>query len=997
LISKTLFVTTTLITVILLTGLLIFYQKSGRRDRYEKYLLAEYKGIGELTGADTGEACCGQPDRAALRDYFMTFDPTLERVPTERLAEARRQTLAYHKELLKRGLGKDLEWIETSSNMGGRTRAVMWDPNDPSGKAVWAGGVTSGLWFNDDLTGSASGWQPVSDFWSNLSVSCIAFDPNDPQIYYVGTGEAQTATIMYRESSGVGAGIWKSADGGGSWNLLPSTEDFKYITEIRVRNENGNSVVYAGVVSGFYHGVNHQSLPTDGLYRSVDGGLSWEQVLPCIPGEEDPFAPGDIDIGADGRIYVGTMPNLDGKGAAVILFSDEGTAGSWTLFDDYVAVIQSDPDFPIPGRVVLSCAASDANILYAIVASGFLNNQGFRYFYGTYILRSDDRGLTWAETAVPYSDPSWATLAWHALTCAVDPNDPETVFIGGLDIWRTKDGGDSWAQLTDWTLLYTGGGDNYVHGDQHVQLFRPGSSDEMLFGNDGGVFYTSDAGSLTPVFIEKNKNYSTLQFYTCDIYPVTGQNIFVGGLQDNATLLYQGEPFDISDVIDIGDGAYCWFDEDEPEIMISSYFYNRYSLFLNFNFVTDFGTSSGTFISPADYDSRENILYANACGFTGASADKILRCTGIPDNITCLKVPINTGLSTYFTQVKVSPYAPTGTSTLYVGSQNGRLFRVTDAQAAPQTTEIGGSNFPAAYLSCVAIGGSEDTLLVTFSNYGVQKIFQTTDGGLLWEDKTGNMPDMPVRWALYHPQDAKEAMVATEIGVWVCYDLGQTTPLWQPAIDGLAMVRVDMLQVRTTDNTVLAATHGRGLYKTVWEAGPPLPVADFTADHTTVLQGQSVHFTDLSTGNPTAWSWTFEGGEPSTSDEQTPPPIAYLIPGSHTVSLTVSNPYGSDTVTKADYIYVEPVGREELSGTTRLLVQPNPSPGAFSLSFLNKGSSAVTVTIRDMGGKEVYGATFIRPPTQFKIRIDLAGAPKGVYLLGIAGGGKIQTSKVVIR
>jgi len=977
--------------------LLIHKHKSGKRDRYEKFLVAEYRETGEHADADAGEACCGLPDLAAMRDYFMTFDPKLKRVPTERLTEAFRQTIAYQKELNRKGFTKDLQWTETGSDMGGRTRAVMWDPNDPSGKAVWAGGVTGGLWFTDDFSGSAGGWQPVSDFWDNQTVSCITYDPNNPQVFYLGTGEAQTATIMYRESSGVGTGIWKSDDGGDTWSLLSSTEEFRYITDIRVRNENGNSVVYAGVVSGFYHGVNHQSLPADGLYRSPDDGLTWEQVLPFIPGEDDPFAPGDIDIGADGRIYVGTMPNLEGKGAAVILFSDEGTTGSWTLFDDYVGIIQSDPDLTIPGRVVISCAASDADILYAIVASGFLNNQGFRYFYGTYILRSDDRGLSWAETTVPYSDPSWATLAWHALTCAVDPNDPETVFIGGLDIWRTSDGGDTWAQLTDWTLLYSGGGDNYVHGDQHTQLFRPGSSDEMLFGSDGGVFHTSNAGALSPVFVEKNRNYSTLQFYTCDIYPVAGHNIFVGGLQDNATLLYQGEPFDIGDVIDIGDGACCWFDDDEPEIMISSYFYNRYSLFLNFTFVTGFGESSGTFISPADYDSRENILYANACGFTGASADKILRCSGIPGNITEEKVLMNTGLSTYFSHVKVSPHAPAGTSTLYVGSQNGRLFRVTDAQASPQTTEIGGSNLPAAYLSCVAIGGSEDTLLVTFSNYGVQKIFRTTDGGQTWDDKTGNMPDMPVRWAVYHPQDAQEAMVATEIGVWICYDLEQSPPVWQPALDGLAKVRVDMLQVRTSDNTVLAATHGRGLFKAVWEAGPPLPVADFTADQTAILQGQNVHFTDLTTGDPISWHWTFEGGEPSTCNEQTPPPITYLLPGSHTVSLTASNLYGSDTLTKTDYIYVQPVGVEEISGLTGLNIQPNPSSGVFILSFPNKFSSSITVTITDMGGKRIFGETFIHPPAYFTIKTDLSYAPKGVYLVSIGGSGEIHSGKLVLR
>lgn len=124
-------------------------------------------------------------------------------------------------------------------------------------------------------------------------------------IMYVGTGEAQTAVTIYRESSSIGFGIFKSVDGGQSWNLIPSTEDFAYITDIAIRNENGISVIYAGVVSGFYKGAQHQSTPSDGLYRSDDGGQSWQQVLPDIINKDLPYAPADIAIASDGRILWG--------------------------------------------------------------------------------------------------------------------------------------------------------------------------------------------------------------------------------------------------------------------------------------------------------------------------------------------------------------------------------------------------------------------------------------------------------------------------------------------------------------------------------------------------------------------------------------------------------------------------------------------------------------------------------------------------------------------
>ncbi|MCB0807134.1 MAG: hypothetical protein KDC05_15155, partial [Bacteroidales bacterium] len=110
-------------------------------------------------------------------------------------------------------------------------------------------------------------------------------------------------------------------------------------------------------------------------------------------------------------------------------------------------------------------------------------------------------------------------------------------------------------------------------------------------------------------------------------------------------------------------------------------------------------------------------------------------------------ININTGLNTYFSNIKVSPYAPEGSSTVFAGSQNGRLFKVYNADATPNTLEIGDNDFPVAYLSCIALGGSEDTLLVTFSNYGVPSVWQTFDDANTWTDISGNLPDMPVRWA----------------------------------------------------------------------------------------------------------------------------------------------------------------------------------------------------------------------------------------------------------
>jgi photosystem II stability/assembly factor-like uncharacterized protein len=789
-------------------------KKKDHRTAYEEMLR---HACAAFVPAGNAEAGADQPEMAALQDFFMTLDPATGRVPRERYRAAMESTLSAARHLLKSS-SLPLQWEIIPSNMGGRVRCITLDPGDPSGHKVWAGAVTGGLWKHNDITEPLAGWEPVDDFWPCLSVSAIAFDPNDPQVAYVGTGEAFTAVTIYRESSGLGAGIFKSTDGGTTWAILPSSEDFKYVTDIEVVDNNGSSVIYAGVVSGIYKGQYHQSMPNDGLYRSMDGGQTWMQVLPLIPGSDKPYAPSDIEIGASGRIFVGTMRNLDGEGAARVLRSDSGIIGTWSVYDDYVSIIENDPDRYIPGRVMLAAAPSDPDLAYALFDAGYVSQStGFILSEGRYILRTTDRGETWYPRNIPTGGYYyWATLGWHALTAAVNPVNPDHLYVGGLDTYQSFDGGSSWVQVSDWTGMYNGGGDDYVHADIHDIDFMPGSPNELLISTDGGVFYTSQASSYDPAFQEKNRSFGSLQFYTCDIHPTAGFNRFVGGLQDNGTLYYTGSPLDINQMIDGGDGAYCFIDENEPQYMITSYYYNNYTLWVNGYDINMSDWSSGIFINPADLDYRLNILYCNATTFGGSGMNQILRISGIPDNISGTFLYLGTGLNTWFSHVRYSPHSPVGTSTLFLGSASGRLFKVMNAQSNPTVDEITGGDFPAANISCVALGGSEDTILVTFSNYGVPSVWQTYDGGDSWVEKEGNLPDMPIRWALYHPLSSKHAMLATETGIWTCDDLDQGAE-WFPGNEGLAKVRIDMLQMRSSDQTVLAATHGRGLATATWD------------------------------------------------------------------------------------------------------------------------------------------------------------------------------------
>ncbi|MBN1198387.1 MAG: T9SS type A sorting domain-containing protein [Bacteroidales bacterium] len=787
-----------------------------KRKQFESFLLKEYQKAPQVSQTEekTGEQAMDQPGAAAFQEYLMTLDPSTKQVPRERLLTAYRETRAIQAQKSV----STLSWEGTGTEIGGRTRTILYDPNDPSQKKVWAGGVTGGLWYNNDITNEFSSWIPVGDFWPVLSIRCMTFDPNNTNRFYIGTGEPETALITYRESSGLGQGIWRSEDGGTTWAQIPSTVNFVYITDILIRDENGTSVIYAGVVSGEYHGT-HQSLPSDGLYRSDDDGATWEQVLPDIYGSDVPYAPADIEMGADGRIYIGSRPNLDDEGGASILYSDTGLPGSWVINDDYKLLIENDPDYPLPGRVILAAAKSDETIIYALIASGeIIPSNNFRYFYCYYILRSEDKGVTWTEKSLPTdltSGDNFATIAWHALDASVDPNNPNNLFIGGLDVHHSTNGGTTWYRVSDWSKMYYGGGSDYIHADQHTIVYKPGSSQEVLFGTDGGVFYTANGIVNFPAFEPRNNNFNTLQYYTCAINPAPGAVSYLGGLQDNGSFYYSGNPINLNDMWSGGDGAYCFFDEDGGSISVTSIYYNQYYVFMNGSYVNGLNNwSSGTFISPADFDYRKNAIYANAVDFVGNFADHLLRLTNITGNEQGSYIPIGSGSSVYFSAVTYSPYSTTTQSNLIIGNQQGRVFRVDNASVSPAVTEIGSPNFPVGNISCIAIGGSDDTLVATFSNYGVPSVWVTKNGGQQWMDVETNLPDMPVRWAIFHPQNSRQVMLATETGIWTTENIFATPVFWEPASDGMANIRIDMVRIRKADNIVLAASHGRGLFTT---------------------------------------------------------------------------------------------------------------------------------------------------------------------------------------
>ncbi|RMH64534.1 MAG: PKD domain-containing protein [Calditrichaeota bacterium] len=814
-----------------------------------------------------------------LRDLFdqefeMTRDPELGYVPKERLKEARR-IMAARKALpsFQKSAVANAQWTERGpSNVGGRTRALMWDPNTTN--KVWAGSVTGGLWYNNDITNSSSSWHAVDDFWQDLAVTAIAYDPNNTQIMYVGTGEG------YYTGSSRGQGIWKSTDGGTTWEQLQSTNAFEFVLDIVVRDEGGSSVIYAAV-DGRYYAGSWGHYYNQGLQRSTDGGLTWTQVLPHhkkvdSAGNTHPFTPADLELAADNRLWIGTMNNPWGNGGGSILWSDDGL--TWNVDSTTYGKISG------VGRVELACAPSDANVLYGMIEAN--NNV-------EHVIYTNTKGASWSNVTEPSDlieplDMSRGQ-AWYDLIIQVDPNDPNTAICGAIDLHKTTNAGASWTQLSYWTFLSPN-----VHSDQHEIKFKPGSSSEIVFGNDGGIYYSSSGGTS---FTVMNNDYNATQFYACAIHPDAGSNYFLAGAQDNGSQKFTSAGYGSTTEATGGDGAYTHIDQDEPTYQYTSYVYNSFYVSTNggssFTNVEPSVTDSGAyFINPTDFDDNANLFYASNGSGHYLRWDDPHTTTGTFTNVA---LPILAGDN--ISAITTSPFTA---NRVFFGSNNGKVVRVDNAHTnSPSATIINsGAGMPASWINNIAIDPTtESHLLVIFSNYGVSSVWETTDGGNTWRDCEGDLPDMPVRWAVINPDNGSEVLIATELGVWSTDKLDGSNTKWVPANTGQANVRTDMLKMRSSDNLVIAATHGRGLFSSdVFGTA----AAGFSVDTKVAYIGQPVHFTDGSV-KATSWSWNFGDGNTSTSQS---PSHTYTSAGTYTVSLTING--GASTDTQTNLVHVLP-------------------------------------------------------------------------------------------
>lgn len=716
-------------------------------------------------------------------------------------------------------------------NIGGRTRAMAIDPGNP--RTLYVGGVSGGVWKSRD---GGRRWSAVGDALQNVAVNSMAMHPHDGDTLVVGTGEGYfREDVRYTGLPLRGGGVFRTEDGARSWTRLEATsgEDFWFV----------NDLVYSADGERLYAATR------TGVHRTVDGGASWERILNpkvqggCLDLAIRPGSATDVLFAACGTFEQASVWRTRDAGAARTATQDR--APDWEK-------VLSDPGM---GRTTIAIAPSDPQVIYALSASiqkgrfeGALHGV-FRSTDGgdrwTARVRNSDAGLinrsllenplvVVGETCGfgSYGDP--VPMGWYVNSLGVDPVDADILWAGGVDWFRSDDGGATWGPASFW---WGGSNPAGVHADQHAIRFDPGYDGE---GNqtayvltDGGIFVTDNArgpvstldnalcspASSGVAFRDLNRGFGITQYYHGSVSP--GGDVILAGAQDNGTNLWRrGDRENDWGSVFGGDGGYSAIDPLDPDTWYVQ------SQFSNVRVSTNGGQSTvggrGNLPEPVVnlLGPGKNFLFITPLTVFPATAGRLPGTVLLGGNQLWLSE--NRGVSWRAVsrtlprrgQASAIATSPHDGETVLVGTDKGHLLRTDRLDSLGS-----GSRWPSkrprrAWVTSVAFDpGDADTYYATYGGFGGQHVYRSSGNrGRRWQSIDGNLPDIPVHSIVVDPDDGDRIFIGTDLGVFVTTDGGQT---WAQEIAGFGNIVTEWLVLQREGAKLMlyAFTHGRGAWR----------------------------------------------------------------------------------------------------------------------------------------------------------------------------------------
>ncbi len=713
-------------------------------------------------------------------------------------------------------------------NIGGRTRALLIHPTAP--RIRWAAGVSGGVWKTEN--GGAT-WRPLADLLPNIAVSTMAMDPNNPDVIYAGTGEGFFREEVRETSLPLrGAGIFKTTNGGATWSRLDDTRNsnFRWVSKIVISHADPRRL-YAATRTGVFRSRNAGNTWTRTLASDVKGG--------CL----------DLGIRTD-------------RPAADIVFAACGTFEQATVYRNARAN-GAAPWLPVlseegMGRTSLAIAPSNQNVVYALSAS-YLPGPGGTFQGGLHaVFRSDRSGLPGSWEAVVRNDdpvklntllltnpvganivtcnfgPSDfnSTLGWYANVIAVDPLDPDIVFAGGIDLFRSDDGGRNWGPISYWWDSPPS-----THADQHVIAFHPrfdGVTNRTMFvGGDGGVWMTQNSRALKATgematcdpnnssvnWRSLNHNYGVTQFYHGAAFP-DGER-FVGGTQDNGTLFgWTVTGTDRWFGILGGDGGYVAIDPRNPNIVYAES--QGLALAKSTNGGQSFDPATTGITDPdsgATIDDNGDFLFIVPFVMDPSDSDRLYlggRRLWRTINATLRWDPASARWASGGRMSAVA-VAPTDPERVVLGLNDGTIHYTDQALASGENTEWASVRPRAGFVSSVAFDPTDaNRVYATYATFGGKHVWSSADGGATWRQIDGNgprrLPNLPAHSILADPANPDRLFVGTDLGVFVSTSRGLR---WAVERTGFANAVTESLEIVNAGGKawLFAFTHGRGAWR----------------------------------------------------------------------------------------------------------------------------------------------------------------------------------------
>ena len=842
---------------------------------------------------------------------------------------------------------------------GGRIDDIEAAPQDP--RIIFVGAASGGVFrsVNNGVT-----WEPVLDAHANtLSVGDIAIAPSDRNVVWVGMGEPNS-----RQSSTWGDGVYRSLDGGTTWQHM-GLRDTQTIGRIVIDPRDPNRVFVAAL--GHLWGPNEQR----GLYRTKDGGKSWQKVLAV----DDNTGAVDVAIDRDGRTLVAATYQrrrrafgFAGSGPGSALWRSLDGGDTWERLTTANGLPAGDL-----GRIGVAIAASEPDVLYAVIES---RNGG--------VFRSNDRGRTWTRQS------STNQRASYYSQIRVDPNDANRVWLLATNIFSSVDGGK--------TFVVDSTAQTRVHPDHHALWIDPTDSRHMLLGNDGGFYVTYDR-ALHWQFID---NLPISQFYDVAVDKRDPYWIY-GGAQDNGQWALPSRTFSRggmtnADVMNTGyaDGFQAAVDQRDPRFIYTESQNGRL-------YLIDMETREERWITPYPADAKERYRFNWNTPLVAVPGDTSLVYYGAhrllatrdrgntwhvvsPDLTTnpadWRKLPLGTGFTTReslsrddgitnygtITTIGVSPKAA---GTVYVGTDDGQVQLTTDGgahwtnitnrfrMAAPRWVgKVQPSRIDGRVAYAVFDGHNDDDL--------APYVFRSSDGGATWVSIRGDLPNGTVaRTIEEHPRNPNLLFLGTEFGLYWTFDSGRH---WTRATGNMPPVRVDRILLNDETNDLIVATHGRGI---------------IVLDDVSLLEHSgAVAAGDVKLLPPRAATTMYEWRDlpwPSANAFVAPNPpvgtaITYVV-GDAPTAASASNASDSTRTHTWPAAKIQIVGPE--GQLVRELSGPG-TPGTHRVLWDLRASVPFLPAAADTGYYGIYRGPFVLP---------------GRYTVKLALGGKEQTQAVDVR